>query len=50
MDLKLFTDDFLYKFSKYIEEDNRIKSLWRAIYWFVQFRNNNNINLLKCEG
>ena len=32
MDLKSFTNDYLYKFSKYVEENNRIKSLWRVVY------------------
>ena len=32
MDLEPFTNDFLYKFSKYFEKDNRVKCFWRVIH------------------
>lgn len=31
IDLESFTNDFFYKFSKYVEKNNRVKYFWRVI-------------------
>ena len=49
MDLKSFVNDFLNKFFKHVEKDNRIKSLWRIICQFVWFRDNNRHRSLKMR-
>ena len=41
VNLNSLADDFLNKFSKYIEKKYRMKHLLRVICQFVQFRNNN---------
>ena len=50
MDLKFFANDFLNKFSKCLKENNRIKSPWKIICQFVQFRNNNKHRSLEMRG
>jgi len=49
VDLKSFANNFLNKFSKHVEEDNRTKSLWRIIYQFVWFRDNDRHKSLKMR-
>ena len=49
MNLWPFANDFLNKFSKYIEKDNRLKILWRIISHLVWFWNSNRSEYLEMQ-